>query len=83
VARDSGARQGQRRINGGRAGLRKILYMAALAATRCNPDLRRFHQRLKENGKPPKVAIIAVTRKLLVLANTLVSQNRTWTPTPA
>jgi transposase len=83
VARDSGARQGQRRINGGRAGLRKILYMAALAATRCNPDLRRFHQRLKENGKPPKVAITAVTRKLLVLANTLVSQNRTWTPTAA
>ena len=81
VACDSGPRQGQRRIRGGRAHLRRPLYMAALSAIRFNPDLGRFHQRLRDKGKPPKVAITAVMRKLLVLANSLVAQNRHWTPT--
>lgn len=80
VACDSGPRQGHRRIRGGRAHLRRPLYMAALSAIRFNPDLRRFHQRLKEKGKSHKVAITAVMRKLLVLANSLVAQNRHWTP---
>lgn len=83
MARDSGAAHGTRRIRGGRADLRAALYMAALAATRCNPDLKHFHQRLIAAGKPPKVALTAVMRKLLVLANTLVAQNRCWTPNPA
>lgn len=82
-ARDSGAAQGLRHIGRGRPHLRKALYMAALAAIRCNPDLKRFHQRLKDNGKPPKVAITAVMRKLLVLANTLIAQKRHWAPNPA
>jgi transposase len=81
--RDSGERQGQRRTGGGRSRLRSSLYMAALAAIRTNLDLKAFHQRLRDNGKPPKVAITAVMRKLLVLANSLVAQNRTWTPRPA
>lgn len=79
-ADDSGPRQGRRRIQGGRANLRRALYMAAVSARRCNPDLRRFYLRLTEQGKPAKVALIAVARKLLVLANTLVSENRCWTP---
>jgi len=82
-ARDSGPRRGQRRVRGGRADLRTPLYMAAMSAARYNPDLKRFHKRLRDNGKPPKLVFIAVARKLLVLANTLVSQNRIWTPIPA
>jgi len=81
--RDSGSRQGQRRTGGGRSELRSCLYMAAVAAIRANPDLKAFHQRLSDKGKPFKVAITAVMRKLLVLANSLVAQNRTWTPRPA
>ena len=80
VACDSGPRQGHRHIRGGRAHLRRALYMAALSAIRFNPDLGRFHQRLRDKGKPSKVAITAVMRKLLVLANSLVAQNRHWTP---
>ncbi len=83
LACDSGPRQGHRRIRGGRAHLRRPLYMAAISAIRFNPDLRRFHQRLKDQGKPSKVAITAVMRKLIVLANSLVAQNRTWTTYPA
>lgn len=52
--------------------------MDALTASRCNPDLKRFYKRLCDNGKPPKLALIAVARNLLVLANTLVTQNRIW-----
>jgi transposase len=82
-ASDSGPRRGHRHIRGGRAHLRRSLYMAALSAIRFNPDLKRFHTNLVRNGKPPKVAITAVMRKLLVLANALVTQKRTWTPRPA
>jgi transposase len=81
--KDSGSTQGQRRTGGGRSELRSNLYMAALAAIRANPDLKAFHKRLTGNGKPFKVAITAVMRKLLILANSLIAQNRTWTPTPA
>ena len=77
-ANDSGPRRGQRHIRGGRFELRKALYMAALSAARFNPDLKRFYQRLRDAGKAAKLAIIAVARKLIVLANTLVSQNRAW-----
>jgi len=81
--RDSGARQGQRRTGGGRASLRSSLYMAAVAAIRSNPDLKAFHQRLSDKGKPFKVAITAVMRKLLLLANSLIAKNRTWSPAAA
>ncbi|TMJ14779.1 MAG: IS110 family transposase, partial [Alphaproteobacteria bacterium] len=59
--------------------LRRALYMAALSAIRCNAELKAFYRRLRDKGKPAKAALIAVARKLIVLANTLVSQNRTWT----
>jgi len=80
VACDSGDKTGQRRIRGGRAHLRIPLYMAALAATRCNPELAPFYKRLRDNGKAAKLALTAVMRKLVVLANTLVREDRLWQP---
>jgi len=77
---DSGLLRGRRIIKGGRAGVRSVLYMAAVAAIRCNPDLKTFYQRLIGAGKKPKVALTAVMRKLAILANTLVNENRHWMP---
>ena len=77
---DSGAMRGQRRIRGGRSSVRNALYMAALAAVRSNSDFRAFFERLRENGKPFKVATTAVIRKLAIVANTLISENRKWEP---
>lgn len=78
IADESGQRHGARVIWGGRADVRRILYLAAVSATRFNADMKIFYQRLTETGKTPKAAIIAVARKLVVLANTLISQDRTW-----
>ena len=69
---DSGQFRGQRHIHGGRAAVRRVLYMAALAAIRHNVILREFYQRLRLNGKPAKVALTAVMRKLTVLLNRLL-----------
>lgn len=77
---DSGEMRGQRRIKGGRAHVRTALYMAAVTAIRCNPDLKAFHDRLRAAGKAAKVALTAVMRKLVVLANTLIREDRHWTP---
>jgi len=77
---DSGLMRGRRIIKGGRAPVRAVLYMAAVAALRCNPDIRVFYERLRERGKKPKIALTACMRKLIVLANKLVQENRTWTP---
>ena len=79
---DSGERRGHRRIRGGRQSVRNVLYLAALSASRCNPALRDFYRRLRDNGKEAKQALIAVARKLLVLANVLITDNRTWTIQP-
>ncbi len=76
---DSGGERGLRRIKGGRAHVRRALYMAAVSAARCNPDLKAFYDRLRANGKQAKLALTAVMRKLLVLANTLIRENRHWT----
>ena len=80
IADQSGERDGVRVIWGGRPSVRRVLYLAALSATRFNADMKAFYRRLTEAGKPPKVALIAVARKLVVLANTLVAQDRTWHP---
>lgn len=80
IANDSGERNGPRSIRGGRIQVRNSVYMAALAASRYNPDLAIFARRLRQAGKKPKVVLIAVTRKLVVLANTLLTQDRFWTP---
>jgi len=70
--RESGSWKGRRCIGGGRPAVRKGLYMAALAAIRKNARLKIFYQRLREAGKPPKVAITAVMRKLLLLLNSIL-----------
>jgi len=79
---DSGHLRGRRIIKGGRAGVRAVLYMAAVAAIRCNQDIKAFYTRLVARGKKPKLAITAVMRKIAILANTLVSEDRHWSPTP-
>ena len=81
--RDSGAWRGRRSCWGGRAQVRAALYMAALTATRVNPTLRACYQRLIAAGKPPKVALVACMRKLLVLCNALCKSQTTWDPTMA
>lgn len=80
LACDSGDKAGQRRIRGGRSHLRPPLYMAALAAVRANPNLAAFYKRLRATGKAAKVALTAVMRKLVVLANTLLREDRLWQP---
>lgn len=82
--RDSGRMRGKRRIHGGRARARKALYMAALTASRYNPALRDFYQRLLSAGKPVKVALTACMRKLLLILNALLKHHTTWqAPQPA
>lgn len=75
---DSGKHKGQRRIWGGRAMLRSLLYMATLAAIRCNPVIKAFHAKLKAAGKKPKVAIVACMRKLLTILNTMLKNMTPW-----
>jgi transposase len=76
--RDSGQWRGRRMIWGGRAPVRAALYMAALAATRHNAVLRAFYQRLRAAGKPAKVALVAVMRKLLTIVNAMLKNQTTW-----
>ena len=66
-------------IQGGRKQLRDALYMPALVAMRHNPDLKVKHDQLRASGKAPKVAIVAIMRKLVETANALVKANRIWT----
>ncbi len=80
---DSGRFRGKRMIWGGRASVRQALYMAALVATRYNAPLRTFYQRLLTAGKPKKLALVAVMRKLLTILNAMVKHNRSWQPTAA
>lgn len=75
---DSGTMRGSRHIWGGRAVVRTALYMATLAAIRCNPVIRAFHARLKAAGKKPKVAITACMRKLLTILNSMLRNNTPW-----
>lgn len=78
IANDSGARHGRRRVQGGRFEIRRVLYMAALAATRHNPTIKAFYQRLLAAGKLPKVALVACMRKLLTTLNAMVRTNQPW-----
>jgi transposase len=78
--RDSGKRRGKRRIFGGRASIRSVLYMATLSAIRHNPVIQAFYQRLLDKGKFKKVAITACMRKLLVILNTMVKSGQDWKP---
>lgn len=76
--RDSGNFSGRRRIWGGRAIVRSLLYMATLSAIRANPPIRAFYQHLLAKGKLKKVAIVACMRKLLLCLNAMVKRNETW-----
>jgi transposase len=66
---------------GGRSPVRAALYMGALVASRCNPVIRAFYQRLRTAGKAPKVALVACMRKLLTILNAMVRSN-SYCPTP-
>jgi len=77
---DSGQQRGQRHIWGGRAAVRAVLYMAAVSGTRHNPVLRAFYRRLRDAGKPAKVALVATMRKLLTIVNTMMKHQTKWNP---
>jgi len=77
---DSGTLHGQRKIQGGRPRLRRVLYAATVAAARCNPLLRPFYLRLRAAGKKPKVARVAVMRKLLTILNLMLKTHTAWRP---
>ena len=79
MTRQSGEWKGKAFIQGGRKYLRHALYMPALVAIRFNPDLKRKYQAMIKTGKPPKVAITAIMRKLIEMANALIKDDRMWT----
>lgn len=76
---DSGKRHGRRQIQGGRERLRKSLFMCAFTAAQHNPDLATFYKRLRSNGKQHLCAVIAVARKLVILANAILARKTEWT----
>ncbi len=78
--RDSGQWRGKRMIQGGRPAVRQALYMAALVASRHNPVIKEFYQRLRAAGKPAKVALTACMRKLLVILNAMLKNRTYWNP---
>jgi transposase len=78
--RDSGKHRGDRMIWGGRAQVRRTLYMAAVAAMRCNPVIRSFYLHLRAQGKPAKVALTACMRKLLIIMNAMLKHRSAWSP---
>jgi len=81
INRDSGAMRGRRTIGGGRASVRCALYMATLVATKHNPKIKAYYQRLVAAGKKKKVALIAAMRKLLVILNAILRNQSTWRTT--
>jgi transposase len=83
MADDSGGRRGTRRVVGGRGLVRAVLYMAAQAARRHNPILKVFADRLAAAGKKPKVILVAVARKLVVIANAILRSKTPWNPATA
>jgi transposase len=83
MTRQSGQWRGKAFIQGGRKFLRDALYMPALVAIRFNPNMKQKYQAMRNDGKPAKVAIAAIMRKLIELANTLIKQDRKWSPKPA
>ena len=78
--RDSGAFRGRRTIRGGRADVRRVLYMATISAIRRNPIIGTFYRRLRATGHPAKVAITAAMRKLITTLNAILREHRPWRP---
>jgi transposase len=79
-SRDSGLMRGKRMIWGGRSSVRTALFLSTWSASKWNPVIRVFYQRLRANGKPPKVAMVACMRKLLVILNAMIRDGREWDP---
>ena len=79
---DSGVRKGKRAVWGGRAQVRSALYMSVMAGIRCNDRIRSFYQRLREQGKPAKAALVACMRKLLTILNAMVRDGKPWESEP-
>ena len=79
---DSGKSSGQRKIAGGRSGVRRVLSLATLVATRCNPAIKAFDKHLLAKGKLKKVALIAAMRKLLTILKTLIKTDQLWRTEP-
>ena len=75
---DSGRYKGRRRIIGGRANVRRSLYMAAVASLRHNPMIKTFYDKLIDAGKPPKLALTACMRKILVILNSMMKNRSYW-----
>lgn len=80
---DSGPRRGKRRIKGGRAAVRKVLYMATIASLRSNAVIQAFYRRLLDKGKEKKVAIVACMRKLLTILNAMIRDMQPWRASPS
>jgi transposase len=78
IARDSGTMKGKRMVFGGRAPVRSALYMAAVVGARHNHVIRAFYSRLRDRGKPPKVALIACAHKLLTILNSMARTGEPW-----
>lgn len=83
IPKQSGKWQGKEHIQGGRASVRRAVYLPAVVATRFNPDLKAKYEQLVATGKCKKLAIIAVMRKLIVMANALLRDGRKWNEYPA
>jgi transposase len=79
--RDSGTFRGRRMVTGGRAPVRRVLYMATVTAIRRDPAIAAFYRRLRATGHPVKVALTAAMRKLLTILNAILRDHRSW-PTP-
>ena len=77
---DSGVRKGKRAVWGGRAQVRSALYMSVMAGIRCNDQIRSFYHRLRKQGKPAKVALVACMRKLLTMLNAMIRDQTPWQP---
>jgi transposase len=78
--RDSGTRQGTKRIFGGRGDIRRVLYMAAVSACRTNPQIRGYYQRKVAEGKPQKVVLVACMHKMLIHLNAMLRDGKPWNP---
>ncbi len=78
--RDSGTLRGRRTVSGGRASVRRVLYMATVSAIRRNPIIGAFYQRLRASGHPAKVVITAAMRKLITILNAILRDHRPWQP---
>lgn len=76
--RESGAYKGKRRIRGGRAKIRTVMFMAMMSTIQSNPKFKHEYQRLVGKGKPKKVAIVACMRKMITILNTMVKNGTTW-----